>query len=355
MQHKKNLSTNEITLFDLFAILWKGKLAIFSFICIGLFLAAIYAFNAKEEWVSRAQIIPPKAVQLGTYLDVQRGYYRYADIKNDFKVEESLNNAFKTMIIILSATDEMQSYFLSSEYYKKKTMDLNDELSKKKILQSIVEKKLQIQPTFRDKDNSYNISFTAETDSEAQSSLQSYIESVNKKVLERLFSDLYEQIQERIFTLTYEANNVKAQTEQTRNNNIIALKTAIAAAKDANIIDYTGQSTAMGNIIIDFSRSENMFLLGEKYLNAQLNALERSPFIYPIKYYETLENIKGLKNLMGYELKGSAYEYTMTPSLPLNKDKPKKAVILFLGILFGGLIGGLYVMVCGILNNKKEL
>lgn len=355
MQHKTNLSTDEITLFDLFVILWKGKLAIFVFVCIGIALAAAYAFTAKQEWVSRAQVIPPKAVQLGTYLEAQRGYYRFAVIENDLKIEDSLNKAYKTLIVMLSAADEKHEYLLGSGYYQKKITELNDELARKTLLQTMLEKDLLVDQTFKDRDDSHEISFSAETASDAQITLQGYIENVNKKVLNKLFGDLHAQIQERIITLTYEAESIKNQTEQTRKNNMLALKKAIAAAKDADITEYTGQSTAMGNTIIDFSRSENMFLLGEKYLSAQLNALETSPVIYPVNYYQTLENIKGLEQLMDYEVKGVAYEYTMAPSLPLSKDKPKKAVILFLGALFGGLIGGVYIMICGVFGNKKYL
>lgn len=174
---------------------------------------------------------------------------------------------------------------------------------------------LQVKETNKGDQSSYNISFTAETASEAQQTLQGYIENINKQAINKLFDDLHALIKERILTLDYDANNLKAQTEQTRKNNILALEQALKVARDAGINEYISQGIVTSNTRTDLSNSsitvlfdsENLFLLGEKYLIAQLNTLKSSPIIYPIAYYQILKNVNDLKQLLSYEAKGVVF------------------------------------------------
>lgn len=367
-------SSNAIDLFELCSILWRRKLTIITLTSIGIIFAAIYAFTTKEEWISKAQIIQPNAVQLGNFLEVQQWYSRFTSdsevtidaspeamqkgrlrfISGDnVNVDEFLKNAYNTLIVMLSAEDNKLDYLQGSDYFKQQIMKVDDDVEKRKMLVAMSTNDLQVKETAKSNRDSFDVSFAAETASDAQKTLQGYIESTNKLVLNKLFENLRLQINERIRTLENDTSNIKQQTEQNRKNQVMLLKQAIVAAKDANIVEYTGESVMAGNTIIDLSKSDSMFLLGEKYLTAQLQSLESSPIIYPVSYFQTLTNISGLKRLLEVEPKGMAFEYTLTPSQPLVKDKPKKGIIIILGTLFGGILGCGIVLVQSAVKNRK--
>jgi len=368
-------SSDAIDLFELFSILWKCKVTIITITGISVFFATIYAFTAKEEWTSKAQIIQPNAVQLGKFLEVQQSYSRFASdsevaidaspeamqngrlrfISGDsVNIDAFLKNAYNTLIVMLSATDNKLNYLQGSDYFKHQSMEIDDELERQKILLNMVTDNLQIKATEKNKEDSFDITFSAENANDAQKTLLGYIEKTNEIVLSKLFDHLRLQINERIRTLENSVSNIKQQTELGRTNQIMVLKQAILAAKDAEIVEYTGESTIAGNTIIDFSNLDNMFLLGEKYLTAQLQSLESSPIIYPISYHQTLTNISDLKKLLEFEPKGITFEYTRTPSQPLVKDKPRKGLILILGALLGGMLGCGVVLVRSIVKNRKK-
>lgn len=353
-------SSDAIDLFELCSILWKRKLTIIAITSISIIFAAIYAFTAKEEWNSNAQIIPPKAVQLGSYLEMQRGYYRFAEVEEDFKIENVVDDAYKTMVVMLNETNNKFDYLFNSEYYKSLIIKEDDDLEKQKMLIEMVGDDLKVKETTSGQKDSYDIGFVAENPNDAQKTLLGYIENTNKLVLNKLFDDLLKKIDERILTLEYSASNLKLQAEQTRKNNVLSLKQALTVAKEAGIVEYAGQGPVTANTRIDLTNStindlfnsENLFLLGEKYLTAQLNALETSTVIYPVNYYKTLNNIKGLKQLYDLEPKGMAFEYTSKPSLPLLKDRPLKSLILIFGALLGMVFGCGLVLVQSVVNNR---
>lgn len=362
MQNTHYSSSNSIDLFDLFANLWKNKLIIFIATCIGIVVSANYAFTTKEEWSSEAQIISPESEQLSAYLDVLRGYYRFGDITANLNIDSYKNDAYKTLVVMLKAVNSKHEYLKNTPYYIQQEIKLELEKEKQNLLLEGLVSNLQIKETNKGDQSSYNISFTAETASEAQQTLQGYIESVNREAINKLFDDLHALINERILTLEYNANNLKEQAEQTRKNNILAIEQAVKVARDAGINEYISQGIVTANTRNDLSNSlvtvlfdsENLFLLGEKYLTAQLNTLKSSPIIYPIAYYQILKNINDLKQLLSYEAKGVSFEYTRLPSLPLSKDKPRKSFILIFGALIGGMLGCCIVLIRNAINYRQK-
>lgn len=134
MQNTYQSSSNSIDLFDLFANLWKSKLIILAFTCIGVVFAANYAFTAKEEWRSEAQIIPPETEQLSTYLDVLRGYYRFGDITDNLNIDNYKNNAYKTLVVMLKTVNSKYEYLKSTPYYMQQAITLDMEKNKTKLV-----------------------------------------------------------------------------------------------------------------------------------------------------------------------------------------------------------------------------
>lgn len=358
---------DEADFFDLIGNLWNNKFKIIFITLICILLSTIYAFTTKEEWTSSAQVIAPEPVQLGTYLEAERKYYRFQFVEIDnelnkrlpslsvdsvFNLEKTLENVFRAFTVELNSFNNKLAYLQQSNYYKRLAEQEDSDL-KKNILLHQLNEDISIKS---DIGNSalLNISFTAEDPVNAQKSLQEFINQSNKNALLKLFKNLFERTNERIDSLTEISQNMKKSADQERQNQILVLEQAIRAATEAGINEYTGQSLATGNTIIDFNNTDTLFLLGQKYLTSQLNALKNSPVIYPVSYYQTLNNIEELKGILNIEPKGVIFSYTRTADIPLTKDKPNKAIILIFGALLGGMAGCVYVLITTAVKNRKK-
>ncbi len=344
--------SDEIDLFDLFATLWKKKLTIILFTICSIALAAAYAFTAKEAWTSKAQVVPAKPIQLGAYLEAERRYYRYAQLNTDFSLQDSINSAFQLFIQNIRATDNRLNFFKNSDYYKKQIATIKEEHKQQLTLEDIAFKNIAIKETVKNKTDSFDIDFTAETAVDAHSTLSDFIQYTNSTTQQKLFDNLFERVNERIATLEQSVSDTQKATEQTRKNQIEQFKQALQAAKAAGISAYEGQPSA--TMIVDFTNNNSLFLLGSTYLQAQLDALINSPLIYPVNYYQTQENIQNLKNILSLKSDGDTFEYTRTPSMPLTKDKPKKALILLVGAALGGILGCLFVLLQQVLRSRRQ-
>lgn len=368
MPIQNTVNKDEADLFDLIDILQKNKTVIILITLISILLAAIYAFTAKEEWTSKAQVIAPEPVQISTYLEAERKYYRFQssgiiDMLNSrvpsarmdevFNLEKTVENVFRTFSVELNSFNNKLAYLQKSNYYKYLARQKESELEKNLLLRQLIEN-ISISS---DIGNSalINISFTAEDPINAQKTLHEFISQSSKNAQLKLFENLLERTNERINSLTELSQNMKKSTEQERQNQILVLKQAIRAATEAGINEYTGQSLATGNTIIDFNNTDTLFLLGQKYLTSQLNALENSPVIHPVSYYQTLYNIEGLKGILNIEPNGVTFSYTRAADVPLTKDKPNKALILALGALLGSIVACLYVLIQAAAKNRKKL
>lgn len=343
---------DEIDLFELFATLWKKKLTIILFTVVAIALAAAYAFTAKEAWTSKAQVVPAKPIQLGAYLEAERRYYRYANIDGDFNLQGSLNYAFALFMQTLKATDNRFAFFENSEYYKKITADAKDDIAKQRQLENISFADTQIKETEKNKENAFDISFTAETASDAHSTLAKLIAHSNQVTQQKLFDNLFERVEDRIATLEQSVINTENAVVQNRKNQIEQFKQALQAAQSAGISDYKGQTSS--TMIVDFTNNNSLFLLGTNYLQAQLDALNNSPLIYATSYYQTKEDIQNLKQILTIKPRGETFEFTRTPSLPLTKDKPKNALILLAGAVLGGILGCLFVLLQQAIRSRRQ-
>lgn len=68
-------SHDEIDLIELFRILWSKKWWIVISTIIFTILAGVYAFAAKEQWTSKAEVVEPQLVDLGDYLNLRKNMH----------------------------------------------------------------------------------------------------------------------------------------------------------------------------------------------------------------------------------------------------------------------------------------
>lgn len=344
-----------IDLFELFGTIWQGKWLVIAITCIGILLAGIYAFTAEEQWTSKAQVRVPEPNQLENYLDIEESYHRYAmlDSNTTLDTQKTLEEAFTIFSTSLFATDAKLDAIKNSAYYQTLVQNLNDETEQLSLLNNMVSRDLSASEAIKGNHFIYNVQFAAKTRADAHQTLVEALAIINSKALDLLYERQENRIKNRILALETQSLRLKNTTEQERQNKILELEQALQSARNANISNYTGNNPVMGNSIIDLQNSEMLFLLGEEYIQAQLSTLSNTSPIYPAWYYESQRSAENLKTLLNQEAQGQLFTYTMTPELPLKKDKPRKGLILVLGALLGGVIGVFYVLLRSATRNRR--
>ena len=364
---------NEIDLIELIKVLWNKKLWILLCACFFTVIAGIYAFTAKEQWTSSSIVVPPKVANLGDYLSFRSEYASILDIK-DFsqdRVKETVFNDFKMALFSRSLKE---AFFSQSKWFNTySAKNTNSEEAKQKLLSNLIDKNLIV--TIPDPKKDLNpigvsVSFAAETPKEAQDVLLDYIQFVNQWVLAENKKDFLANINLVLSGLEVQKNKIERDTETVRQIQLENLTTALDIAKSAGIKDYSKSLSGnvsvpevlLGDAKVPFSDSKlsdgsYLFMLGEKYLQAQVNTLKNAPLVYPLNYYN-IEKQANLLNVLEKKVeKESAvrgYYYLSEPDYPVNKDKPKKGLIIVIGFIIGLILSTFIILLSSLIQSTKK-
>ena len=363
--------TNGVDLIELIRILWTKKLWIIISAFIFMAISAGYAFTAKEQWTSKSVVIAPKVANLGDYLSFRSEYASILDIK-DFSQDKVAETVFNDFKIALFSRSLKEAFFSQSKWFDTYAANnANSEEAKQKLLSNLVDKNLIVTVPDPKKDpNSIgvNVSFVAETPKEAQDVLLDYIQFVNQWVLAENKKDFLANINLVLSGLDVQKNKIERDTETVRQIQLENLTTALDIAKSAGIKDYSKSLSGnvsvpevlLGDAKVPFSDSKlsdgsYLFMLGEKYLQAQVDTLKNAPLVYPLNYY----NIEKQANLLNVlekkvEKEGAVrgYYYLSEPDYPVQRDWPKRLILLILGFVFGMVFSSLVILAKEVFSNK---
>ena len=365
--------TDGVDLIELIRILWTKKLWIIISAFIFMAISAGYAFTAKEQWTSKSVVIAPKVANLGDYLSFRSEYASILDIK-DFsqdKVSEKVFHDFKTALFSRSLKE---AFFSQSAWFSTyAAQNANSEEAKQKLLSNLVDKNLIVTVPDPKKDPNAigaNVSFSAETPKEAQDVLSAYIQFVNQWVVIQNKKDFLADISVVRGGLEIQKNKIKQDAENARQIQLENLTTALDIAKSAGIKDYS--KSLSGNIsLLEVSLGDTrvpstdsklsdgtyLFMLGEKYLQAQVDTLKNAPLVYPLNYYN-IEKQANLLNVLEKKVEKegaiSGYYYLSEPDYPVIKDKPQKGLIIAIGFIIGLMISSFFILLGLLIQNTKK-
>ena len=99
-----------------------------------------------------------------------------------------------------------------------------------------------------------------------------------------------------------------------------------------------------------------LFMLGEKYLKAQIDVLKDSSVVYPPRYYQVSSLLSELEPLLikAKQAKANAFSYQASPDYPVVKDKPKKGLILVIGFIVGLILSILIILLGSFIRTIQD-
>ncbi|MCM7277477.1 LPS O-antigen chain length determinant protein WzzB [Enterobacter bugandensis] len=307
----------QIDLLDLVLQLWRGKWMIATFVVVFIALAVGYLTFAKEKWTSTAIIAQPDVAQIATYsnaLNILYGSAAPSMLDVQTRAIGRFNSSFSALAQALENQDEPE--------------------------------KLTIEPAVKGESLPLSVSYTSTSAEAAQKQLAQYIQQVDEQTSKELTVDLQNSIKEQIKTLNDSLVNQEKVAQEQKDLRIKQITEALKNAEAAKISSPQIQQTQ------DVTQ-ETMFLLGSVGLKSMIENEASRPLVFSAAYYQTRQNLLDIQNLNVKPDTIHVYRYVMKPDLPVRRDSPKKAIVLILAVLLGGMIGSGVVLARNALHNYK--
>ncbi|WP_370974967.1 LPS O-antigen chain length determinant protein WzzB [Enterobacter roggenkampii] len=316
-QVSRSHDSEQIDLLDLMLQLWREKWMIATFVIVFIALAVGYLFVAKEKWTSSAIIAQPDAAQIVPYSNALNILYGTA-APSMLDIQTRAIDRFNASLSALSQALDNQA----------------------------VPEKLTIEPAVKGQALPLSVTYTSTSAEAAQKQLAQYIQQVDEQTAKELALDLKDNIKEQIKTLNDSLQNQEKVAQDQKDLRIKQIAEALKNAEAAKITSPQLQQTQ------DVTQ-ETLFLLGSEGLKSMIDNEASRPLVFPTAYYQTRRNLLDIQNLNVNPDTIHVYRYVMKPDLPVRRDSPKKAVILVLAVLLGGMIGSGVVLGRNALRNYK--
>ena len=293
----------QIDLIDLVMQLWRDKTTIIASIVVVLILSVVYLFVAKEEWTSTAVVSQPDVAQIATYNTALKVLYPDASI-NVTDIQNRVMGRFSAALSSLS-----------------NQLDNQEE-----------PEKLSIEPAIKGREYPIQVSYAGTSAEEAQRTLAQYLQKVDEQIADELHLDLNDSIKQQILTLSSSLETQETVAEEQRALRLKQIKEALKYAQEANIVKPQQQQPQ------DVTQ-DTLFLLGSEGLSAMIKNEATRPLVFSGNYYQTKNNLLDIERIKVDPKTIHAYRYVMKPDLPIRRDSPKRAIVLVLAVLLGGMIG----------------
>lgn len=354
---------DEIDLRDLFVALWKGKLIIILTTVVFAAIAVTYALTAQEWWSSRAKVVEPQINDFSVYREQVKSFQPIFDTYQDdgtVLVSEELDHLvepekiFAQFIRAFNATSNKKQFFDNNETFLafkkelRKGADSEDEAAEQRRLYSEWYQKISAVPAEKNRTDVYNISLQATTQMDSYVLLNDYISVIEKKVHRDAIDNLKAALKAKRIQLKQQKTILETQARQ-------RLAVELQRAKYA----FDIASAASVNTPVQNLGDKELFAinLGAKAIQAKIAALES------VKKLDVIEprllQIEAKLDLMrtielDESIEFKSYRFIEEVEQPINRDEPKRSLIVVLGALFGGMLGVGIVLVRFAFGRKES-
>ncbi|GAB2949517.1 lipopolysaccharide biosynthesis protein WzzE [Hafnia psychrotolerans] len=324
---------NELDIRGLCCTLWRGK---FWIVGLGLLFALIAlgsSYLMKQEWSSTAITDRPTVNNLASYFS-QAQFLRNLDVRNTsvpLGEQPSISeDAYNEFIMQLGAYDTRRDFWLSSPYYQKRKE--GDVHSDAVLLDDLIN---DVQFTARDglKIPNDSVKLTAENSAEANKLLREYVNFASKRAAQHLYDELQGAWAARTQSMKAQVKRQEAVAQsiflRETNNTQQALKIAQQQNINKSLTDTPAEQLP----------SSDMFLLGAPMLQARLELLQASGPNFDLDYDQNRAMLSTLNVGPTLTAHFQTYRYLRTPEEPVKRDSPRRAFLMIMWGVVGGLTG----------------
>ncbi|EGR2403003.1 LPS O-antigen chain length determinant protein WzzB [Vibrio cholerae] len=353
--HYAYLANDEIDLKELFSALWQGKWLIIMTTLLFSVAAIGYALTVQEWWSAKATVSQPQLQNVTAYQQAVKRYQPLFDVYQEdgtIIVSNTLDSLidpkliFQQFIQTFNANGTKRRFmqtnptFLTLHLQKQMLEQTNDPEVMQKLYEEWFER-IQASAVDKKANDIFTLSFQSVDKTSSLALLNDYIQFVNQTLNQQLNDDLISTLAAKYGELTQQEKNLLQQAQLRLHVELERTQYALNIAEAADIKQPVQNLGEQEIFAIN---------IGSRALKAKVDALKS---IKDLSVFEPRLAILQSK-LSQFDLEALSAEakwsvngfyYLDQPEQPLTRDKPKRALIVVLGALLGGMLGVAIVLV----------
>lgn len=355
-------ANDEIDLKELFSALWQGKWLIIVTTLLFSVAAIGYALTAQEWWSAKATVSQPQLQGIASYQQAVKRYQPLFDVFQEdgsIIVSEALDLLidpeviFKRFIQEFNANGTKRRFMQTNPTFltlQKQTMEQNND---PEVMQKLYEKwfeRIQASAVDKKANDIFTLSFQSVDKASSLTLLNDYIQFVNQTLNQQLNANLISILTAKYGELAQQEKNLLQQAQLRLHVELERTQYALNIAEAADIKQPVQNLGEQEIFAIN---------IGSRALKAKVDALKS---IKDLSVFEPRLAILQSKlsqfdlETLSAETKWSVngFYYLDQPEQPLTRDKPKRALIVVLGGLLGGMLGVAIVLVRFAFRNEQK-
>ncbi|MGR4976350.1 LPS O-antigen chain length determinant protein WzzB [Pseudomonas sp. LARHCG127] len=335
---------NEIDLIALARGLWGQKWLILAVTLLVTVGAAAYAFLSKPIYQAQLFIMPPTQNGIAE-LNYGRGKSTELD-------PYSIKHVYDVFARNLQGESLRQTFF--NEVY----LPSLDESERKGALDRLYERfsrELVIKGAGKDTPDRYSVTVQGKDPVRATEWAKAYVARASEAAESELIKNVTAEAAVRARNLEQRIVSLRETAQRIREDRIQQLREALKIAEAIGLTSPSINSTAAVDITVETGNKMD-YQRGSKALAAEVKALESrasdDAFISDLRSLQMRYNFYRKLNIDPESI--SVYRQDGSVEVPQSPIKPRKAMILLLGILAGGALGGFIALIRFAIVRSKE-
>ncbi|ANP74975.1 chain-length determining protein [Vibrio crassostreae 9CS106] len=346
-------NNDEIDLRELIKELWNGKLTVLLSTVLLMIVSLGFVLIAQEWWSSKAKIIKVQPQDMVAYQLQVKQFQPVFDVYQEdgtVLVSDELHSLTDSKTLFQYFVDTFNStsnkrIFLDSnpDFLSFKDTILtgkgDTEEDSRKLYEEWFARISAIDAEKNSRNSPYLLSFQTTTKESSFDLLSLYISITERKVREEAFNNLQALVSVKRSELVQQKKILESQANNQLLVEVERTKYAVDIAKAAGVKQP-----------IQMSNGSKLFgiELGEKGLEAKVKALESVNNLSVIepRLQQINAKLDMLKNLeIDRTVEFQTFRFLENVEQPITRDKPKRALIVALGTLLGGMLGVAIVLI----------
>ncbi|ENM5743707.1 LPS chain length-determining protein [Vibrio metoecus] len=346
-------ANDEIDLKELFAALWQGKWLIIMTTLLFSVAAIGYALTAQEWWRAKATVSQPQLQGIASYQQAVKRYQPLFDVYQEdgtIIVSNALDSLidpkliFQQFIQTFNANGTKRRFMQTNPTFLTLQKQMLDQTNDPEAMQKLYEEwfeRIQASGVDKKANDIFTLSFQSVDKASSLTLLNEYIKFVNQTLNQQLNDDLLSTLATKYGELTQQEKNLLQQAQLRLHVELERTQYALNIAEAADIKQPVQNLGEQELFAIN---------IGSRALKAKIDALKSikdlSVFEPKLAILQSKLSEFDLETLSA-EAKWSVngFYYLDQPEQPLTRDKPKRALIVVLGCLLGGMLGVAMVLV----------
>ncbi|MEH0373778.1 LPS O-antigen chain length determinant protein WzzB [Vibrio mimicus] len=355
-------ANDEIDLKELFSALWQGKWLIIITTLLFSVAAIGYALTAQELWSAKATVSQPQLQGIASYQQAVKRYQPLFDVYQEdgsIIVSETLDLLidpeviFKRFIQEFNANGTKRRFMQTNPNFLTLQKQMLAQTNDPEIMQKLYEawfERIQASAVDKKANDIFTLSFQSVDKASSLTLLNDYVQFVNQTLNQQLNANLISTLTAKYGELTQQEKNLLQQAQLRLHVELERTQYALNIAEAADIKQPVHNLGEQEIFAIN---------IGSLALEAKLDALKSikdlSVFEPKLAILQSKLSQFDLETLSA-EAKWSVngFYYLDQPEQPLTRDKPKRALIVVLGGLLGGMLGMAIVLVRFAFRSEEE-